>query len=114
MKSHAHFVAVPKSMTQNDIPKTVKEAIDRLIAELPLRDRTKIAKMDKSDLTVLHMTIGPHIRDEFELWKGNDELLESCRKLSGQDQLHMDSVSAIIIDLLWARLRRTHSVRAVK
>jgi hypothetical protein len=96
------------------VPKTVEEAIDHLIEELPLKDKTKIAKMDKFDLMTLHMTIGPHIRDEFELWKGNDELLESCRKLSGQDQLHMDSVSKMIIDLLWARLRRTHSVRVVK
>ena len=101
-------------MIPKKIPKTVEEAIDRLMVDLPLRDKTKIAKMDKSDLTVLHMTIGPHIRDEFELWKGNDELLESCRKLSGQDQLHMDTVSEMIIDLLWARLRRTHSVRVVK
>ena len=101
-------------MIPKNVPKTVEEAIDRLMEELPLKDKTKIAKMDKSDLTVLHMTIGPHIRDEFELWKGNDELLESCRKLSGQDELHMDTVSEMIIDLLWARLRRTHSVRVVK
>ena len=101
-------------MPLDDVPKTVEEAIDRLMEELPLRDKTRIAKMDKSDLTVLHATIGPHIRDEFELWRGNIELLESCRKLSGQDQLHMDVVPSMIIDLLWARLRRTHSVRVVK
>lgn len=101
-------------MTLSDVPKTVEEAIDHLIEKLPLHTKTKIAKMDKSDLTVLHITIGPHIRDEFELWKGNDELLESCRILRGQDQLRTDAVSSIIIDLLWARLRRTHSVRVVK
>jgi len=99
---------------RNNIPMTVEEAIDRLVEKLPLKDRTKIAKMDKSDLAVLHMTIGPHIRDEFELWEGNDELSNSCRELSGYDQLHMDTVSKMIIDLLWARLRRTHAVRMVK
>ena len=75
------------------------------MGRLPLRDKTKIAKMDKSDLTVLHMTIGPHIRDEFGLLKGNHELLESCRILSGQDQLHMEAVSAMIINLLCGRAR---------
>ena len=101
-------------MVPNDIPKTVEEAIDHLTAKLPLRDKTKIAKMDRFDLGALHMTIGPYIRDEFGLWRGNDELLESCRILSGQDQLYMDAVSAMISNLLWAKLRRTHSVRLVK
>ncbi len=101
-------------MALDELPRTVDEALQHLIKELPLNVKTKIAKMDKSDLNVLHMTMGPHIRDEFELWKGNDELLESCRILGGKDQLHMDAVSGMIINLLWARLRRTHTVRVVK
>ncbi len=101
-------------MTSNHMPRTVDKAIDLLMAKLSLREKIGIAKMDKLDLGVLNMTLGPYIRDEFGLLKGNQELLESCRILSGRDDLHMDVVPAIIIRLLWATLRRTHSVRVVK
>ena len=101
-------------MTLNDVPKTVEEALDRLMAKLSLKEKVNIAKMDKLDLDVLSSAIGPYIRDEFGLFEGNKQLLESCRILSGRDQLHMDVVPVIIIRLLWARLRRTHSVRVVK
>ncbi len=101
-------------MTSNHVPKTVEEAIDRLMAKLSLKEKVNIAKMDKLDLDVLNMTIGPYIRDEFGLFEGNKQLLESCRILSGRNQLHMDVVPLIITRLLWAGLRRTHSVRVVK
>ena len=95
-------------------PKTVDEAVERLISELSLRDKVKIAKMDRENSLYLHKTLGSHIRQEFGLWSGNIELLESCRLLTGQDQCHVDRASAMIIDALWARLKRTHAVRAVK
>ena len=101
-------------MTPDNLPATVEEAIELLMAKLSLREKTRIAKMEPSDRNSLYVTIGPYIRDEFGILKGNDELLKSCRNLSDQDHLHMDAVPKIIIDLLWARLRRTHSVRVVK
>lgn len=106
--------SIEEIMTRKEIPKTVEEAIDYLIAELPLKDKTRIAKMDKREIIALHRTMGPHIRDEFGLLKGNSELLESCRILSGHKRLHMDAVPGMLIDLLWARLRRTHSLRVIK
>ena len=101
-------------MTPHEMPKTVEEAIDLLMAKLSLREKTGIAKMGKRDLGILNVTLGSYIRDEFGLLEGNDELLESCRILSGRDDLRMDAVPVIIIHLLWAGLRRTHSVRVVK
>ena len=98
----------------NDVPTNIEGAIDHLIAQLPLKDKTRIAKMNRFDLSPLHRTMAPSIRDEFGLLKGNRGLLESCRKLNGQDMIHMDAVPAMIIDLLWANLRRTYSVRVVK
>ena len=53
-------------------PENVEEAVDRLIEELPLKEKMKIAKMETSELTSLHMILGPHIRDEFELLKAID------------------------------------------
>ena len=35
------------------LPKTVDEAVERLISELTMKDKTKIAKMDEEDLSAL-------------------------------------------------------------
>jgi Domain of unknown function (DUF6794) len=103
-----------ETIPAGDLPRNVDEAVERLISELPLKDRAKIAKMDKSETTVLHMTLGPHIREKYGLWTGNQALMESCRVLSGQDKCHINTASSMIIDAMWAQLRRTHPLRMVK
>ena len=97
-----------------DLPRSIDEAVNRLISELPLRYAAKIAKMNGRDLSALHATIGPYIRENFGLWRGNDQLMESCRMLNGQDYLHIDSASMVILESMWAKLKQTHSLRAVK
>jgi Domain of unknown function (DUF6794) len=96
------------------LPRSVDEAVNRLISELPLRYTAKIAKMNGRDLSALHATIGPHIREKYGLWTGNKSLMESCRMLSGQNEFHIDTASMMIIGAMWARLKRTHSLRAMK
>ena len=103
-----------QTIPMDDPPRSVDEAVDRLIAELPLRYTAKIAKMNGRDLSALHATIGPYIRENFGLWTGNKDLMESCRILSGQKEFHIDTASAIIIQAMWFRLKQTHSLRAVK
>jgi hypothetical protein len=97
-----------------DPPRSVDEAVSRLISELPLRYAAKIAKMNGRDLSALHGTIGPYIRENFGLWKGNDQLMESCRMSNDHDYLHIDSASMVIMEALWARLKQTYAIRAVK
>lgn len=96
------------------LPKTVDEAVERLISELPLKDRTKIAKMDEEDLGALPFTIGQYIREQFRLRDGNEELMESCCSLAGEDDIHEETASMVIIEVLWQKLRQTHALRAVK
>ncbi len=97
-----------------DPPRSVDEAVEKLISELPLRYAAKIAKMNGRDLSALHATIGPYIRENFGLWRGNDELMESCRMFNDYDYLHIDSASMVIMEALWARLKQTCAIRAVK
>ena len=101
-------------MPFHNLPKTVDEAVERLLDELSLKEKAKIAKMDASDLKVLHITFGPHIRAVFGFWTVNEELLASCSAFSGEESLDVAECSAMIIDVLWAQLRQTHSLRAVK
>ena len=86
----------------------MREAADWLIFELPLKDRVTIANMKCDDLELLHLTLGSYIRDNFGLWGKNIPLMDSCRSVYGQRNLHPKTASEIILRVVWERLRKTH------
>ena len=65
-------------------PKTVAEAVDRLLNELIEANIEKIRHMKKEELIDLHFGLGMWIRNNFGLLQGNKELLEDCAKLSSE------------------------------
>ena len=95
-------------------PKSVTEAVERLIYHLSLKDRMRILEMDANEVSMLNHTMGKYIRNRFGLRYGNTELIESCRKLANKDDVNPDDVSAVIISELWKTLRDTHRLRVVK
>ena len=95
-------------------PKTVEEAVDSLIDELSLRDKTTISNMAEDELINLHISLGEYIRNEFGLWTGNKDLMDSCSAIAQVDKVLEDTASVIIIEGLWKRLRETHKLRLVK
>lgn len=100
---------------EKNIPQTVAAAVDRLITNLPLKDKCQIARMAEQDLIELRLSsLGLYIRSEFDLWSENKELMRDCCLLAGRDDLHGDSASSVIIKELWHRLRETHLLRVVK
>ncbi len=96
------------------LPQTVAEAGDRLVSELSLRDSSEIANMQEDDLISLHFSLGMYIREKFDLWAGNTDLMESCRFTVGEVDLHVDDASSIILTGLWEKLRETNLLRVVK
>ena len=96
------------------LPKTVDEAVENLIKDLPLKDKTTIAKMAEKDLMTLQITLGSYIGSEFGVWTGNAELLYSCKRASGELQVDPDHAPTVIIEKLWERLRESHRLRIVK
>ena len=97
-----------------DFPKTVSQAVKRLKRELPLEDKGIIKDMQGDGLSGLHISIGRYIRNEFGLWSGNNELMESCCSVSGADELHEDDASAVIITELWKQLQKMPDLKIVK
>jgi hypothetical protein len=95
-------------------PQTLDDAVNRLIAELPFKERTKIGNMVKEDLLSLYSTFMTHIRDDFGLWDDNRELLASCRTVAGDPQLHEDEAGPLIVSELWKKLQKTYRLRMVK
>ena len=97
-----------------EAPRTVSEAIDRLAANLPLKDKTTIANMAISELPNLHLTLGAYILNEFGLISGNWELMRSCRAATKTPLQHDEDAVGIILEALWRKLQQTHKLRVVK
>ncbi len=97
-----------------DPPKTVDEAADRVIADLNLRDKITIAKMDLDDMVNLHSNLHVYFKNAFGLWSGNKELIDSCRSISEEPVSNEADATIVILAVLWKKLRETHRLRAVK
>ena len=95
-------------------PRTVAEAVERLAANMPLKDKTTIANMAFSELPNLHLTLGGYILNNFGLLSGNWELMRSCRSIAKIPMQHDEDAIGIIIEELWEKLRQTHKLRVVK
>jgi len=76
-------------------PKTVDEAVDRLLVILTDTEKKEIKSMVKDDLIFLHFNLGIQIRNGFGLNSDNTTLL------SGRCA---DDVSMEIIEVLWNKL----------
>ena len=84
-----------------NIPKTIEEAVDMLHANMGLNDEILLATMKEEDLIDAHIALGYQIRHEYGLRTGNHALLESCRILSGDENLHVDDALLSIVKALW-------------
>ena len=93
------------SEAKKEWPRTVEEAVDRLLSLMSEEDKQSLKNTPKKDLIRFHFGLGQYIRNEFGLWQGNTELLKSCEKES--IFVHPDEFSSIIIEALWKRLRGT-------
>jgi hypothetical protein len=96
-------------------PETIPMAVGRLLSKLTLKDRTTLANLTEEELILLHNTLGQYIRENFFwFWKGNPELINACREVTGEDCHNEDDACIIIIRELWKKLRETHKLRVVK
>lgn len=91
--------------TKEKWPKTVEEAVEQLLSLMSEKDKQNFRKTPKKDLIMFHFSLGLYIRNNFGLWQGNRELLQSINK-SDFPLVHPDDASSIIIEKLWKRLRQ--------
>jgi hypothetical protein len=96
------------------LPRTMHEAVDRLMSELSLKDKVIIANMTYDELVDLNSNLGAYVRNAFRLWSGNLELMESCRFAIKDKTINEDGASFAIIDNLWEKLRKTHKLKVIK
>jgi hypothetical protein len=82
-------------------PKTVDEAVERLLAILDDESKRRLRDTAEKDLILYHFGWGQGLRNDFGLWRGNSELLASC------GCAHPDSASMVIIKAVWKRLQES-------
>ena len=87
-------------------PKNVDDALNILLSILDKETMEAFASRSEKELKHYHCTAGVLIRKEFKLTDGNDELIESCRKFSGQSDLDGKGASIVLLEALWESLRQ--------
>ena len=95
-------------------PNTVDEAVDRLISDLDLEARVKIANMSLDELVNLHTHLHVYFKNAFGVWHENKELLADCRSISNEPIYNEDEATVVILGVLWQKLQDTHTLRIVK
>jgi hypothetical protein len=94
-------------------PKTVDEALEKLLPVLTLKEKTKIVNMPEKDLFHLKTSLGYFIQTEYRLW-GNDPLIRACEKFASENNLPYDEPLMVIIWALWNKLQKANLLRVVK
>lgn len=99
--------------TRPDQPRSLVEAVERLVRELPLKDKVTIANMSADEIHGLNTTLGRYVQKQFGLWEGNGDLIRSCRSAAERPHLADEDIATLIIDRLARELRKTHRLRVL-
>lgn len=81
--------------------KTLEDVLDNLSATIGEPDKQYIKQTVEKDLIQFHPYLGKHIRNTFNLWSGNTELLTN---MGLPLDTHPDEVSQKIIIAFWKKL----------
>jgi hypothetical protein len=82
------------------MPKTVAEAVDRLVAGLSEHDKALIRGLPKEDMIQFHHSSGLGIRNRYGLWGDNEALLSTLPP----EVRWGDNASMFILFAVWERL----------
>jgi len=89
-------------------PRTLPEAVDRLLLSLTPDELGAFAAQAQDDLIDHHFGLGARIRNDYGLWDPHSPLLQDCQANgdAGAGPLHPDDASMLILRALWSRLRQ--------
>jgi hypothetical protein len=96
----AHKPYVPTEAERAAWPKTVDEAVTRILAGMDDAKKALVRDTKKEDLISFHHGWGTGIRNGFGLWRGNTNLLADCHTEVPDD------ASMVIIEAVWQRLQK--------
>lgn len=80
-------------------PRTLEEAVRISILTMTGKEKEILKNTSEEDLVLFHYNYAVNMRNEFGLWDGNDELLESCGAPDA------DGASMAIVRAVWKALQ---------
>ena len=87
----------------NNFPKSKIEAVNQLLISLSAEELKELKWiLDRNGAIRLHHTLGRDIRNNFGLWRGNQDLLNDCGKT------HPDDASHEILEALHKKLKENN------
>jgi len=101
-------------MTDLILPSTINEAVDILLDDLPLLDRSRLACVSAKELDLINRMVGLQIARDFKLWCGNNALLQDCMAVVEQTNDEDADPTMVIVRAMWKKLQETHVLRRVK
>ena len=101
------------SSNEKTLTPTVELAVDKIMSDLSVYDRTKIANMNEKRLSLFHENYGIFIRNEFRIWI-NTSLQKSCCEVSGLTKVNPDQASYIILKELQKKIKQADDLQDIK
>ncbi|MGD8368675.1 MAG: putative molybdenum carrier protein [Desulfobacterales bacterium] len=87
-------------------PKSIDQAIDQMLHDLDTHQRDSLSRLEEEELPMLHMNLGLYVRSHFQLLAEPSDLLEDCRRVSGNKEMTADDASDMLVKRLWEFLRQ--------
>ena len=95
-------------------PKTAAAAVDIIINEMHLKDRTLMANLREEKIAPLQLTLGLYIKKKLDVWSQDTTLYHSCVAAAEKENLDKSNLPMVFIKMMWKKLRDTHRLRVVK
>jgi len=95
--------SMSKSSSVHSEPATLLQlVVQEILSEMSSEDKEKVKSQNQNDLYGYYHGWGTGIRNNYGLWRGNDELIKSaCR---GDENCHPETASMFIILGVWNSL----------
>ncbi|MBF0101825.1 MAG: putative molybdenum carrier protein [Desulfobacterales bacterium] len=98
----------------SEMPKNIKEVVNRLIRALSLNQKTKIVNLDENELIHFYEQLDSKIRSTILKWLDSKELLKACG-VKDTDVNNIKDAGIVIMKELWKTLQqKRHIMRIVK
>ncbi|MDA8139828.1 MAG: hypothetical protein M0036_14350 [Desulfobacteraceae bacterium] len=68
-------------------PRTVNEAAELLLSDLLIQHLNTLSQMNDQEFELLCDHVTPFLNDEFKIWQGNNDLLESCYRSTKENSV---------------------------
>jgi len=86
---------------RNNLPTTCEGAAKEIYTKLDEDSIKTLSETEKSDLIMFHLSWGMGIRNSYGLWDEGSQIRRSCAEMVGEEDIHPDSASSVIMELVW-------------